>query len=82
MGRVIMMKVGMIAIKHMHGYWWFLSVETNMQVRASAADDEVRQSTDQRDPELIHQHGGDHSSRQRYRPSQHRRYPTFEYGLV
>lgn len=38
MGSVIAVKIGMIAIQHMHGYRRFLAIKTNMQVRAGAAD--------------------------------------------
>lgn len=57
MGSVITVKISMIIIQHMHGYQRFLSVETNMQVRAGAADEQERQRGENHDPGPIHQHG-------------------------
>ena len=57
MGSVIAVKIGMIAIQHMHGYRRFLPIETNMQMRADAADKQQRQRGEKHDPGPAHRHG-------------------------
>lgn len=57
MGSIIAVKISMIAIQHMHGYRRLLPIETNMQMRADAADKQERQRGEKHDPGSAHRHG-------------------------